>query len=127
VLGEAGARVAVAARDPEAAQAAAAGAGVVAVRADVTDPASVQATLNRVTSELGARRCASQQRGRVLPPPRARGTRRGMADGLGRQRRRRLAMQPDRRRPDAGRGHGVIVNIGSISAMIVNRPQMQPA
>ncbi|OHV07567.1 SDR family NAD(P)-dependent oxidoreductase [Kushneria phosphatilytica] len=25
------------------------------------------------------------------------------------------------------RGHGVIVNIGSISAMIVNRPQMQPA
>jgi NAD(P)-dependent dehydrogenase (short-subunit alcohol dehydrogenase family) len=26
-----------------------------------------------------------------------------------------------------GRGSGVIVNIGSLSAMVVNRPQMQPA
>ena len=34
---------------------------------------------------------------------------------------------PGLRRADGGAGSGVIVNIGSISGYIVNRPQMQPA
>ena len=48
--------------------------------------------------------------------------------GLGRQRRRRsgtAAGSSARRWSSAGAG--AIVNVGSISAMIVNRPQMQPA
>ncbi len=126
-LGEAGARVAVAARDPEAAQAAAAGAGAVAVRADVTDPASVQTMLERVTSELGPIDVLVNNAGVCfhrpaleVPDQEWRTVWDVNVDGVWNCSRIVGAQMIER-------GHGVIVNIGSISAMIVNRPQMQPA
>jgi NAD(P)-dependent dehydrogenase (short-subunit alcohol dehydrogenase family) len=126
-LGQAGARVAVAARDPEVAQAAAAGAGAVAVRADVTDPASVQAMLERVTSELGPVDVLVNNAGVCfhrpaleVPDQEWRTVWDVNVDGVWHCSRLVGAQMIERR-------HGVIVNVGSISAMIVNRPQMQPA
>jgi NAD(P)-dependent dehydrogenase (short-subunit alcohol dehydrogenase family) len=126
-LGQAGARVAVAARDPEAAQAAAAAAGAVAVRADVTDLASVQTMLERVTSELGPVDVLVNNAGVCFHRPALEVPDREWrtvwdvnVDGVWNCTRIVGAQMIERR-------HGVIVNIGSISAMIVNRPQMQPA
>jgi NAD(P)-dependent dehydrogenase (short-subunit alcohol dehydrogenase family) len=126
-LGEAGARVAVAARDPDAAQAAAAGVGAVAVRADVTEPASVQVMLERVTSELGPVDVLVNNAGVCFHRPALevrdeewRAVWDVNVDGVWNCSRIVGAQM-------IGRGHGVIVNLGSISAMIVNRPQMQPA
>jgi NAD(P)-dependent dehydrogenase (short-subunit alcohol dehydrogenase family) len=126
-LGEAGARVAVAARDPEAAQAAAAAVGAVAVHADVTEPASVQVMLERVTSELGPVDVLVNNAGVCFHRPALevsdeewRAVWDVNVDGVWNCSRIVGAQM-------IGRGHGIIVNIGSISAMIVNRPQMQPA
>jgi len=126
-LGQAGARVAVAARDPEAAQAAVAAAGAVAVRGDVTDPASVQAVLERVTSELGPVDVLVNNAGVCfhrpaleVPDQEWRTVWDVNVDGVWHCSRSIGAQMIER-------AHGVIVNIGSISAMIVNRPQMQPA
>jgi NAD(P)-dependent dehydrogenase (short-subunit alcohol dehydrogenase family) len=126
-LGEAGARVAVAARDPEAAQAAAAEAGAVAVRADVTDPASLQTMLERVTSELGPVDVLVNNAGVCfhrpaleVPDQEWRTVWDVNVDGVWHCSRIVGAQMIER-------AHGVIVNVGSISAMIVNRPQMQPA
>jgi NAD(P)-dependent dehydrogenase (short-subunit alcohol dehydrogenase family) len=52
-LGEAGARVAIAARDGERTARVAAELGALPVAADVTDRSSVQAMVDRVTTELG--------------------------------------------------------------------------
>src|SRR3954463_13937359 len=52
-LGEAGARVAIAARDAGRSESVAGELGALAVAADVTDPASVEAMLEAVTGELG--------------------------------------------------------------------------
>jgi NAD(P)-dependent dehydrogenase (short-subunit alcohol dehydrogenase family) len=126
-LGEAGARVAVAVRDPEAAADAAAGAGAIAVRADVTDSASVQAMLERVTSELGPVDVLVNNAGVCfhrpaleVPDEEWRAVWDVNVDGVWHCSRIVGAQMIER-------GRGVIVNIGSISAMIVNRPQMQPA
>jgi NAD(P)-dependent dehydrogenase (short-subunit alcohol dehydrogenase family) len=126
-LEEAGARVAVAARDPGAAQAAAAQIGAVSVRADVTDRASVREMLAQVTSELGPVDVLVNNAGVCfhrpaldVPDEEWRAVWDVNVDGVWHCSQIVGAQMVERRR-------GAIVNIGSISAMIVNRPQMQPA
>lgn len=84
-LGEAGARVAIAARDEARSEAVAGELGALAVRTDVTAAASVQSMLETV-------KCCRVVGAQMVE-----------------------------------RETGAIVNVGSISAQIVNRPQWQPA
>jgi NAD(P)-dependent dehydrogenase (short-subunit alcohol dehydrogenase family) len=126
-LGEAGARVAIAARDDARTARVAGELGALPVTADVTDPDSVKAMVGRVTAELGPIDVLVNNAGVCFHRP-------------------ALEVPADEWRQvwdvnveglwhccrvvGAGmveRGSGVIVNVGSISAMIVNRPQMQPA
>jgi NAD(P)-dependent dehydrogenase (short-subunit alcohol dehydrogenase family) len=126
-LGEAGARVAIAARDDARTVRVAGELGALPVTADVTDPDSVKAMVGRVTAELGPIDVLVNNAGVCFHRP-------------------ALEVPADEWRQvwdvnveglwhccrvvGAGmveRGSGVIVNVGSISAMIVNRPQMQPA
>jgi NAD(P)-dependent dehydrogenase (short-subunit alcohol dehydrogenase family) len=126
-LGEAGARVAIAARDGGKNAEAAAALGAPAVELDVTDPASVAAMAERVTGELGPIDVLVNNAGACfhrpaleVPEEEWRAVWDVNVDGLWRCSRVVGAQMVERRA-------GVIVNIGSISAMIVNRPQMQPA
>src|SRR3954453_20126993 len=126
-LGEAGARVAIAARDHERSGAVAAGLGALAVSADVTDTDSVGAMLATVTSELGPVDILVNNAGVCfhrpaleVPEDEWRAVWEVNVDGVWRCS-RAVGAQMIRR------GSGVIVNIGSISAEIVNRPQWQPA
>jgi len=126
-LAEAGARVAIAARDGERSARAADELGVLAVPLDVTDPVSVDAMLDRVTTELGPVDVLVNNAGTCfhrpaleVPDDEWREVWEVNVDGLWRCSRAVGAQMVER-------GTGSIVNIGSISAMIVNRPQMQPA
>jgi NAD(P)-dependent dehydrogenase (short-subunit alcohol dehydrogenase family) len=126
-LAEAGARVAIAARDGERSARAADELGVLAVPLDVTDPASVDAMVERVTTELGPVDVLVNNAGTCfhrpaleVPDDEWREVWEVNVDGLWRCSRAVGAQMIER-------GTGSIVNIGSISAMIVNRPQMQPA
>ena len=126
-LAEAGARVAIAARDGERSARAADELGVLAVPLDVTDPASVDAMVERVTTELGPVDVLVNNAGTCfhrpaleVPDQEWREVWEVNVDGLWRCSRAVGAQMVER-------GTGSIVNIGSISAMIVNRPQMQPA
>jgi NAD(P)-dependent dehydrogenase (short-subunit alcohol dehydrogenase family) len=126
-LGEAGARVAIAARDAGKNAEAAAPLGALAVELDVTDPASVAAMAARVTGELGPIDVLVNNAGACfhrpaleVPEEEWRAVWDVNVDGLWHCSRVVGAQMVERRA-------GVIVNIGSISAMIVNRPQMQPA
>jgi NAD(P)-dependent dehydrogenase (short-subunit alcohol dehydrogenase family) len=126
-LGEAGARVAIAARDAERTAAAAGELGALAVRADITDPADVEAMLDTVTGELGPVDILVNNAGVCfhrpaleVPEDEWRAVWDVNLDGLWHCSRIVGAQMVERRR-------GVIVNVGSISAMIVNRPQWQPA
>jgi NAD(P)-dependent dehydrogenase (short-subunit alcohol dehydrogenase family) len=126
-LGEAGARVAIAARDAGKNAEAATGLGALAVELDVTDPASVAAMAERVTGELGPIDVLVNNAGACfhrpaleVPEEEWRAVWDVNVDGLWHCSRVVGAQMVERRA-------GVIVNIGSISAMIVNRPQMQPA
>jgi NAD(P)-dependent dehydrogenase (short-subunit alcohol dehydrogenase family) len=126
-LGEAGARVALAARDHERSAAVAAELGALAVPADVTDPADVRAMLATVTEELGPVDVLVNNAGVCyhrpaleVPDEEWRHVWDVNVDGLWHCSRIVGAQMVQRSR-------GVIVNVGSISAMIVNRPQMQPA
>jgi NAD(P)-dependent dehydrogenase (short-subunit alcohol dehydrogenase family) len=126
-LGEAGARVAIAARDGGRNAEAAAALGALAVELDVTDPASVAAMAERVTGELGPIDVMVNNAGACfhrpaleVPDEEWRAVWDVNVDGLWHCSRVVGAQMVERRA-------GVIVNIGSISAMIVNRPQMQPA
>jgi NAD(P)-dependent dehydrogenase (short-subunit alcohol dehydrogenase family) len=126
-LGEAGARVAIAARDAGKNAEAAAALGALAVELDVTDPASVEAMQERVTGELGPIDVLVNNAGACfhrpaleVPEEEWRAVWDVNVDGLWHCSRVVGAQMVERR-------GGVIVNIGSISAMIVNRPQMQPA
>jgi NAD(P)-dependent dehydrogenase (short-subunit alcohol dehydrogenase family) len=126
-LAEAGARVAIAARDVEKSAEAAADLGVLALPLDVTDPESVAAMVARVTAELGPVDVLVNNAGTCfhraaleIPADEWRAVWDVNVDGLWHCSQAVGAQMVERR-------SGVIVNIGSISAMIVNRPQMQPA
>jgi NAD(P)-dependent dehydrogenase (short-subunit alcohol dehydrogenase family) len=126
-LGEAGAHVAIAARDAGKTAEAAAALGALPVELDVTDPASVEAMAERVTGELGPIDVLVNNAGACfhrpaleVPAEEWRAVWDVNVDGLWHCSRVVGAQMVERRA-------GVIVYIGSISAMIVNRPQMQPA
>jgi NAD(P)-dependent dehydrogenase (short-subunit alcohol dehydrogenase family) len=126
-LREAGARVAIAARDQERSEQAARELGAIAVATDVTHRESVAAMLERVSNELGPVDVLVNNAGVALH---------GAALNVAEEQWRavwdvnvdglwhcsRIVGEQM-----VARGSGVIVNIGSMSAMIVNRPQMQPA
>jgi NAD(P)-dependent dehydrogenase (short-subunit alcohol dehydrogenase family) len=124
---QAGARVVIAARDQARSEHVARELGATAVVMDVTNPGSISAMLDTVSAELGpvdvlvnnagvgfhgAALDVSEEEWRAVWDVNV--------DGLW-QCSRIVGEQMVRR------GSGAIVNIGSISAMIVNRPQMQPA
>ena len=126
-LGEAGAHVAIAARDAARSAAAAGELGALAVPLDVTDPASVTAMLERVTDELGPVDVLVNNAGVCfhrpaleVPEHEWREVFDVNVDGVWRCARAVGAQMVER-------GTGSIVNVGSMSATIVNRPQMQPA
>jgi NAD(P)-dependent dehydrogenase (short-subunit alcohol dehydrogenase family) len=126
-LRDAGARVAIAARDQERSESVARELGATAVTTDVTDPASVAAMLAAVTAELGPVDVLVNNAGVCfhgaaleVPDEEWRAVWDVNVDGLWHCSRAVGAQMVER-------GAGVIVNIGSLSAMIVNRPQMQPA
>jgi NAD(P)-dependent dehydrogenase (short-subunit alcohol dehydrogenase family) len=126
-LGEAGAQVAIAARDEGKSAEVAEELGVLAVPLDVTDAASVGAMVERVTAELGPVDVLVNNAGTCfhrpaleVPDDEWRAVWEVNVDGVWRCARAVGAQMVER-------GTGSIVNIGSISAMIVNRPQMQPA
>jgi NAD(P)-dependent dehydrogenase (short-subunit alcohol dehydrogenase family) len=126
-LTEAGARVAIAARDEDRSQAVAEELGALAVTTDVTDPASVAAMLDTVTSALGPVDVLVNNSGACfhraaleVPAEEWRAVWDVNVDGLWHCSRCVGAQMVER-------GTGAIVNVGSISALIVNRPQMQPA
>ena len=126
-LAEAGAHVAIAARDDERSARVAEELGALAVPLDVTDPASVEAMVERVTDELGPVDVLVNNAGVCfhrpaleVPEQEWREVWEVNVDGVWRCSRAVGAQMVERRT-------GAIVNIGSISAMIVNRPQMQPA
>jgi NAD(P)-dependent dehydrogenase (short-subunit alcohol dehydrogenase family) len=126
-LSEAGARVAIAARDAEKSAEAAGDLGVLSLPLDVTDPESVAAMVERVTTELGPIDVLVNNAGTCfhrpaleVPAEEWRAVWDVNVDGLWHCCQAVGAQMVERH-------SGVIVNIGSISALIVNRPQMQPA
>jgi NAD(P)-dependent dehydrogenase (short-subunit alcohol dehydrogenase family) len=126
-LGEAGARVAIAAREHSRTEDVAGELGALAVRADVTDAASVQEMLDTVTRALGPVDVLVNNAGVCfhrpaleVPDEEWRAVWDVNVDGVWHCSRVVGAQMIER-------GGGAIVNIGSISALIVNRPQMQPA
>jgi NAD(P)-dependent dehydrogenase (short-subunit alcohol dehydrogenase family) len=126
-LADAGARVAIAARDVPRSERVAGELGVTAVATDVTDAASVAAMLETVTEQLGPIDILINNAGVCFHAPALEVSAQEWravwdvnVDGLwnccqvvGRQM--------------VSRRSGVIVNVGSLSGLIVNRPQMQPA
>ncbi|MEA2133739.1 MAG: hypothetical protein QOC68_1648 [Solirubrobacteraceae bacterium] len=126
-LGEAGARVAIAARDEARSESVAGELDALAVTTDVTDTASVQAMLETVTTELGPVDVLINNSGTCfhrpaleVPEEEWRAVWDVNVDGLWHCCQAVGAQMVER-------GTGSIVNIGSISAQIVNRPQWQPA
>jgi NAD(P)-dependent dehydrogenase (short-subunit alcohol dehydrogenase family) len=126
-LGEAGARVAIAARDHSRTEGVAGERGARAGRADVSDAASVREMLDTVTRELGPVDVLVNNAGVCfhrpaleVPDEEWRAVWDVNVDGVWHCSRVVGAQMIER-------GGGAIVNIGSISALIVNRPQMQPA
>lgn len=131
-LSEVGASVAVAARTRERSEAvardiSASGVQAVAVDLDVTDPESVGAMIGAVGERLGPIDVLVNNAGVCYHRPAAEVPRKEWLDtfdvnvhGLW-----NCAQAVGRGMIEAG--GGTIVNIGSISAMIVNRPQWQPA
>jgi NAD(P)-dependent dehydrogenase (short-subunit alcohol dehydrogenase family) len=126
-LQEAGATLAIAARDAQRSQAVADELDILSVEADVTNADSVQAMVETVTQELGPIDILVNNAGACFHRPALEVPEhefqtvfdvnvKGLwhcSQAVGRQM--------------VERNQGVIINIGSISAMIVNRPQMQPA
>ena len=126
-LAEAGARVVIAARDEERSEAVASEMGALAVTTDVTDTGSVAAMVETVTERLGPVDVLVNNSGVCFhrpaleaPDDEWRAVWDVNVDGLWRCSRAVGAQM-------VARGTGSIVNVGSISALIVNRPQWQPA
>lgn len=131
-LAQAGAAVAIVARRGELARRVAQdvraeGARALAVTADVTDAAAVETMLAHVEAQLGAIDIFVNNAGTCEHKPALEVTEQGWqrvfdvnVHGLW-----HCCQAAGRRMLE--RGHGNIINIGSISAEIVNRPQMQPA
>jgi NAD(P)-dependent dehydrogenase (short-subunit alcohol dehydrogenase family) len=126
-LAEAGARTAVAARDDARTAVVARELGALPVHLDVTDPESVRTMLGEVTAELGPVDVLVNNAGVCfhrpaleVPDHEWRHVFDVNVDGLWHC--SRIVGEQM-----VGHGGGTIVNVGSISAMIVNRPQMQPA
>ena len=131
-LADVGAHVAVAARTHERSEAVAqaieaAGGRAMVVAVDVTQPAQVESMVAQVTAQLGPIDILVNNAGLCYHRPAAEVPREEWlavfdvnVHGLW------YCAQTVGRQMIARRG-GVVVNIGSISAMIVNRPQMQPA
>jgi NAD(P)-dependent dehydrogenase (short-subunit alcohol dehydrogenase family) len=126
-LREAGATVAIAARDHARSEQVAVELGARAFPTDVTDASSVSAMLEAVTETLGPVDVLINNAGvgfhgpaLTVPEEEWRAVWDVNVDGLWRCSRIVGEQMVERR-------SGAIVNIGSISAMIVNRPQMQPA
>jgi NAD(P)-dependent dehydrogenase (short-subunit alcohol dehydrogenase family) len=101
--------------------------GALPVATDVSDPGSVEAMVDRVTTELGPIDVLVNNAGVCfhrpaleVPADEWRQVWDVNLDGLWHCCRIVGARMVER-------GSGVIVNVGSISALIVNRPQMQPA
>jgi NAD(P)-dependent dehydrogenase (short-subunit alcohol dehydrogenase family) len=129
-LGQAGARVAIAARDEALSETVLGemGDGAVAVRADITDRGDVERMVAEVGERLGPVDILVNNAGTCFHRPAAevpeeewRAVFDVNVDGLW-----HCAQAVGRQMIDRGEG-GVIVNVGSISAQIVNRPQWQPA
>ncbi len=126
-LREAGARVVIAARDQARSEQVASELEAVAVRTDVTDEASVRSMLETVLDELGSVDVLVNNAGVAfhapaldVPEEQWRAVWDINVDGVWRCCRIIGEQMVECR-------SGAIVNIGSISGMIVNRPQMQPA
>ena len=126
-LGEAGARVAIAARDDGLSASVAGELGALAVTTDVSDAASVRGMLEMVTATLGPVDVLVNNAGVCyhrpaleVPDDEWRSVWDVNVDGVWHCSRVVGAQMVER-------GTGSIVNIGSISAEIVNRPQWQPA
>ncbi len=131
-LAEAGSDVALLVRDPDTAADATAeladlGVRAIAVRADVTRPEQVEDAVARISAELGRVDVLVNNAGTCIHRPALEVTteewRHVMdvnVDGVW-----NCAQAFGRHM--VARGSGVIVNIGSMSAAIVNRPQWQPA
>ena len=126
-LGEAGARVAIAARDQARSETVAGELGALPVTTDVSDPASVAAMLETVTGELGPVDVLVNNAGVCyhrpaleVPDDEWRSIWDVNVDGVWHCCRAVGAQMVQR-------GSGAIINVGSISAEIVNRPQWQPA
>jgi NAD(P)-dependent dehydrogenase (short-subunit alcohol dehydrogenase family) len=131
-LSEAGASIAIAARTRDRSEAVAkdissSGGKAIAVTLDVTDRESVERMIEEVTELLGPVDVLVNNAGLCYHRPAAEVPEDEWMDvfevnvhGLW-----NCAQSVGRRM--IGNGGGVIVNVGSISAMIVNRPQMQPA
>jgi len=131
-LAEAGSDVVLLVRDPAAAapvvdELSALGARALAVRADVTEPDQVDAAVTEIVDEFGRVDVLINNAGACIHRPALEVT---AAEW-------RLVMDVNVNgvwhcaqsfgRQMVAQGSGAIVNIGSISAMIVNRPQWQPA
>ncbi|MCI2240268.1 glucose 1-dehydrogenase [Paenibacillus sp. TRM 82003] len=131
-LAEAGADVVVAARDAgrceEAARqiAATTGRRALGLRLDVTDRAEVEAAVERATTELGGLHVLVNNAGTCVHRPALEVTDDEYDDVVTTNLKGVWLPSQVAARWMAAHGGGSIVNIGSISASIVNRPQMQP-
>jgi NAD(P)-dependent dehydrogenase (short-subunit alcohol dehydrogenase family) len=131
-LGEVGARVAISSREPAegectAAELRAAGLEVIAVTGDVTRYAEVEDMVSRVESELGPIDVLVNNAGVCEHRPALDVTPGSWSEVLAVNLDGLWFCSQVVGRSMVERGQGVIVNIGSISGIIVNRPQWQPA
>lgn len=132
-VAEAGADVAVAARDEERSVEAAreiaesTGRRTIGLRMDVTSRPEVEAGIGRVVSELGGLHVLVNNAGTCIHRPALEIPDEEFDEVLTTNVRGVWLPSQVAARHMAEHGGGNIVNIGSISAMIVNRPQMQPA
>ena len=131
-LAEAGADVALVARDESACQEVAEqvealGRRSLVVAADVTDPEQVEQVVQRVAGRLGGPDVLVNNAGVCVHAPALEVTDADWHRVLDLNVTALWHMSTAVARVMVPRGGGVIVNVGSISAQIVNRPQWQPA